>query len=160
MYLQKVISRKLRKNSFFVGVLKVKDEKSRIQSRTRIRIRIHWSDAWNRGCTDHGSTTLDRDKGGAVLLLTKVEPNSLFQYVVMHKLYLFSKIYILYKHVSELEVLTLQTYCMYCITGRMKCYVWCKRFNSFESKLFLVQHLKYRYLCRKSTVGVYLAVDG
>ncbi len=43
MYLQKVIMRKnFWKNLFFVGLLKVSDENSRI--RIRIRIRIHYSD--------------------------------------------------------------------------------------------------------------------
>jgi hypothetical protein len=41
MYLQKVISKKY----FFVDILKVTDENSRI----RIRIRIHKSEVWIRG---------------------------------------------------------------------------------------------------------------
>jgi hypothetical protein len=52
MYLQKVISRK----QFFVGVLKFKDENS------RIRIRIHWSEVRIRGSRSvtkcHGPTIL------------------------------------------------------------------------------------------------------
>jgi hypothetical protein len=52
MYLQKVISRKT------FGILKVNDENSRI----RIRIRIHLSEAWIRGSRStpkcHGSATL------------------------------------------------------------------------------------------------------
>ncbi len=57
MYLQKVISRKtFFTNLFFVGILKVKDESS--------RIRIHYSEAWIRGSGSgstpkcHGSGTL------------------------------------------------------------------------------------------------------
>jgi hypothetical protein len=63
MYLEKEIRRK---NSFFVGVLKVKDENSRIWS--RIRRRIHWSEARVRGSGSgsvpkcHGSTTLAETK--------------------------------------------------------------------------------------------------
>jgi len=38
MYLQKGISTKILKKLFFVGILKVTDEKSRIRSRTGIRI--------------------------------------------------------------------------------------------------------------------------
>ncbi len=59
MYLQKVISRKNKnKNLFFVGILRVYDENS------RIRIRIHLSEAWIRGSGSgstpkcHGSGTL------------------------------------------------------------------------------------------------------
>jgi hypothetical protein len=47
MYLQKVISSKtFLKNYFFVGVLKVNDENSRI--RIQIRIRIHTKISWIR----------------------------------------------------------------------------------------------------------------
>ncbi len=59
MYLQNVISRKtFFFNKFFVGVFKVNDENSLI----RIRIWIHWSEAWIPGYGStpkcHGSGTL------------------------------------------------------------------------------------------------------
>ncbi len=58
MYLQKVIAKKTFFYLFFVGILKVNDENS--------RIRIHYSEAWIRGSRSgsapkcHGSATLSR----------------------------------------------------------------------------------------------------
>jgi hypothetical protein len=60
MYLQKVIRRKTFLKLILFCVLKINDENSRI----RIRIRIHKSEAWNRGPGSgftqkcHGSGTL------------------------------------------------------------------------------------------------------
>jgi hypothetical protein len=59
-YLQKVLSKKMFKQKwFFVGILKVNDEKS------RIRIRIHYSESWIRGSGStpkcHGSGTLQKN---------------------------------------------------------------------------------------------------
>jgi hypothetical protein len=54
------MQKKFLKNSFFVGILKVNDENRGI----RIRIRIHYSEAWIRGSGAgftpkyHGSETL------------------------------------------------------------------------------------------------------
>jgi hypothetical protein len=64
MYLQKVINRNNKiKNSFFVGILKVYDENSRIRIQDplvrgmdpRIRIRIHTKMAWIRNTAWFGS---------------------------------------------------------------------------------------------------------
>jgi hypothetical protein len=41
MYAQKRMSINVEKTNIFVGILKVSDKKSRIRSRTRIRIRTH-----------------------------------------------------------------------------------------------------------------------
>ncbi len=59
-YLQKVPNQQKNFSKFFVGILNVDDENSRI----RIRIRIHLSEAWIRGSRSrhtpkcHGSATL------------------------------------------------------------------------------------------------------
>ncbi len=59
LYLQKVISRKTFFKQFFVSILKVNAENSRI---LRIRIRIYQSESWIRGSGStiecHGSGTL------------------------------------------------------------------------------------------------------
>jgi hypothetical protein len=65
MYLQTVISRKNKiKNLFFVGILKVYDENS------RILIRIHLSEAWLRGS---GSGSTSNCHGSGTLLKLKIK---------------------------------------------------------------------------------------
>jgi hypothetical protein len=55
MYFQTVMQKTLFLNQFFVGVLKVNDEHSRIRIgiRIRIRIRIYYAEAWIRGSGSH-----------------------------------------------------------------------------------------------------------
>ncbi len=65
MYLQKVIGRKnCVKNQFFAAILKVNDENS--------RIRIHQSEAWNRG-SGSGSTPKCHGSGTLLKSLYKYE---------------------------------------------------------------------------------------
>ncbi len=66
-YLQKVISKKTFKNLFCWPLGKVNDENSRI----RIRIRIHYSEAWIRG-SRYGSGSTPKCHGSATLFLTLV----------------------------------------------------------------------------------------
>ncbi len=68
MYLQKVICRNTFFTQFFVSVLKVNDENTRI--RIRIWIRIHQSDAWIRGS---GSGSTPKQHGSATLVSSVIE---------------------------------------------------------------------------------------
>jgi hypothetical protein len=75
MYLQEV-EKLFEKNLFFVGVLKVNDENS------RIRIRIYYSEAWIRGSGStpkcHGSGTLTCK--GKKLILRSYSKKSLLKF--------------------------------------------------------------------------------